>query len=73
MLNSCCLCLYHVSSCGTIHTSCHIIHAQTRHHSNTCIHSCIIVIETLERESVDLTKLIEHEPGVEFVVELEEN
>jgi hypothetical protein len=36
-------------------------------------HSCIIVTETLVNEPVEPAETVEIEPGVEFVVELEEN
>jgi hypothetical protein len=36
-------------------------------------HSCIIVTETSENEPVEPAKTVETEPGVEFVVEPEEN
>jgi hypothetical protein len=36
-------------------------------------HSCIIVIETPESEPVEPTEVVEPEPGVEYLVELEEN
>ena len=36
-------------------------------------HSCIIVTETLESETVEPTEFVEPEPGVELVVDPEEN
>jgi hypothetical protein len=36
-------------------------------------HSCIIVTETSEDEPVEPAEIVETEPGVEFVVEPEEN
>jgi hypothetical protein len=36
-------------------------------------HSCIIVTETPENEPVEPAKIVETEPGVEFVVEPEYN
>jgi hypothetical protein len=36
-------------------------------------HSCVIVIETPENEPVEPAETVEPEPGVEFVVEPEEN
>ena len=36
-------------------------------------HSCIIVIETPENEIVEPAESVETEPGVEFLVEPEEN
>ena len=36
-------------------------------------HSCIIVIETPESEPVETAESVEPEPGVEFLVEPEEN
>jgi hypothetical protein len=48
-------------------------HAQTWHHANICIHSCILVTKTLENKPVESTEIVEPEPGVEFVVELEDN
>ena len=36
-------------------------------------HSCIIVTETPESEPVELAESVEPEPGVEFLVEPEEN
>jgi hypothetical protein len=36
-------------------------------------HSCIIVTETSENEPVEPAKTVEPEPGVELVIELEEN
>ena len=36
-------------------------------------HSCIIVTETLESEPVEPAESVEPEPGVEFLVEPEEN
>jgi hypothetical protein len=49
----------------TLH--CISFHAQTCHHANICINSCILVTETPESEPV------EPEPGVEYVVEPEES
>ena len=36
-------------------------------------HSCIIVTETPESKPVEPAESVEPEPGVEFLVELEEN
>ena len=36
-------------------------------------HSCIIVTETPESETVEPTEFVEPEPGVELVVDPEEN
>ena len=36
-------------------------------------HSCIIVTETTESETVEPTEFVEPEPGVELVVDPEEN
>jgi hypothetical protein len=36
-------------------------------------HSCIIVTETSENEPVEPAEIVETEPGVEFIVEPEEN
>jgi hypothetical protein len=36
-------------------------------------HSCIIVTETSENEPVEPAETVEPEPGVEFIVEPEEN
>jgi hypothetical protein len=36
-------------------------------------HSCIIVTETPENKPIEPAETVEPEPGVEFIVELEEN
>jgi hypothetical protein len=48
-------------------------HVQIWHDANICIHSCILVTETLENEPVEPTEIIEPEPSVEFVIESKEN
>ena len=48
-------------------------HARSWHHSNTCIHSCILVTQPSESEPVEPTEVAEIEPDVEFQVEPEAN
>jgi hypothetical protein len=55
----------------TLH--CISFHAQTWHHANIRIHSCILVTETPESELVEPTDTVEPEPGFEYMVEPEEN
>ena len=46
---------------------------QPWHHSNAPSHSCIIVTKPSENDPVVPAEVVEPEPGVEFVVEPEEN
>jgi len=71
----CSLCLYCASSHVVLYFAHDIsFHAQTWHYSNTCIHSYIIVSQPSENKPVEPTELVEPEPpGVEYVVEPEEN
>jgi hypothetical protein len=76
-INAClmCLCLcFCFIACCAIHSSFHIIactyHGIILKHAS---HSCIIVIKTPENEPVEPTETAEPKPGVEFVVEPEEN
>ena len=68
----------YVFCCASSHVVLFFIHdisfyARLWHHSNTCIHSCILVTQPSESESVEPTEVAEAEPGVEFLVEPEEN
>jgi hypothetical protein len=48
-------------------------HAQIMHHANACIHSSILVTETPENEPIKPAETVEPKPGVELLVEPEEN
>ena len=68
----------YVFCCASSHVVLFFIHdisfyARLWHHSNTCIHSCILVTQPSESEPVEPAEVAETEPGVEFVVEPEAN
>jgi hypothetical protein len=43
------------------------------HHANAYTHLCIITTEPSENKTAEPVEVVEHEPGVEYVVESEEN
>jgi hypothetical protein len=43
------------------------------HHANAYTHLCIIATEPPENKTAEPVEVVEHEPCVEYVVELEEN
>jgi len=64
--------------CASLHVVPFILHVISLlhnpwHHANASNYSCIIVTETPESKPVEPAKVAELEPGIEYVVELEEN
>jgi hypothetical protein len=70
-VSSSCLCI--LACCAFLFLISFLYHAQTWHHANICIYLCILLTETPENKPIEPTKTIEPEPGVEFIVEPEEN
>jgi hypothetical protein len=64
--------MYHLMKCHPFFISYHLKH-KSWHHANAYTHSCILVTETPENEPIEPTKIVEPEPGVEFMVEPEDN
>jgi hypothetical protein len=46
---------------------------ELEHHANVYTHSCITATKLPENETAEPFKVVEPEPGVEYVVEPEEN
>jgi hypothetical protein len=62
--------VYH---CMSYLSTCMSLHRQIWHHANICIHSSILVTETLENKLVEPIEIVEPKPDIGFIVELEEN
>jgi hypothetical protein len=57
----------------TIHSHAYHFMHKPWHHANAYTLSCIIVTEMPESEPTEPAEVVEHESGVEFVVEQKEN